>query len=147
MSSILKIIAGWFSKAEPTVPYKPRRAPVKYVRTSDQQKIDIVGENKWNEDAKGRPVQDRQEIISKLKAGQPIQLLREPGNPVDPNAIAVMSPLGQIGYISGKLAKTMAPVMDSGVTISATIAEIRGGTADKRSRGVWLYVQETGEPK
>lgn len=57
-------------------------------------KISVVGESFENEDGS-----DRQEIIELLKVGDPIELVPEPNNPYDRNAIAVFSRKGQIGYI------------------------------------------------
>lgn len=56
--------------------------------------LSVVGESFENDDGTSR-----QEIIAQLDEGDPIELRPEPKNPYDPNAIAVFSRRGQIGYI------------------------------------------------
>ena len=47
-------------------------------------------------------------------------LIREPDNPYDPNAIKVsLFDIWPMGYISGGLAKELAPLMDEGQAFSA----------------------------
>lgn len=43
---------------------------------------------------------NRQEIIKKTAVGEPLLVVREPTNPVDPNAVAVLTIRGeQLGYV------------------------------------------------
>lgn len=64
-------------------------------------------------------------------AGCSVILVREPGNPHDANAIAVhvgTTLLGlfprrvKIGHLKAPLAKRLAPILDSGAEVRATIA-------------------------
>jgi hypothetical protein len=55
--------------------------------------------------------------------GQPLELRRDPGNPHDPNAIAV-HPFGggeQVGWVPRELAAELAPELDAGRPWSALV--------------------------
>jgi hypothetical protein len=56
-------------------------------------------------------------------------LNREPDNPYDRNAIAVVTSDfdKKIGYINSDLASSLAPLMDRGAFIDCYVAEITGG--------------------
>jgi len=97
----------------------------------------IVGEAQTNRDGS-----DRQKIIAHCKAGQAVRLRREPKNPHDPNAVAVVTTKGgQIGYLSRADAASVVSLFDDGVKTSASIWKIVGGTKDKPSRGVLIDVE------
>ena len=77
---------------------------------------------------------DRQDLIEELAEGVQrvgtvsLALKREPGNPYDTCAVAVFDPHGrQIGYLSSKVAETIAPLMDGGMRIQAEVTSITGG--------------------
>lgn len=60
-----------------------------------------------------------------------LTLLREPYNPYDANAIAVIASVEgkggyQIGYVPKHLAKLIAPIMDAGRTIEAFFQDVTG---------------------
>ncbi len=85
----------------------------------------VVGVTKDNDDG-----QNRQEIIQReLEDGDLLFLDREPDNPYDSNAIAVVTSdfEKKIGYISSDLASRLAPQMDRGASIDCYVAEITGG--------------------
>lgn len=86
----------------------------------------IVGVTKNNDD--GMPIQS---ILKTLSPSDKIILVREPDNPYDKNAIKVICEYQHIGYIQSDLAETLAPLMDSGKQISASITGITGGTSGK----------------
>ena len=84
----------------------------------------IVGVTKENEDGRSR-----QEVIEEdLYEDLELHLEREPDNPYDTNAIAVFaSEYGdQVGYLSGKVAEELAPLMDRGQLVTCQVAEITG---------------------
>jgi hypothetical protein len=99
----------------------------------------IVGVTQSNPD--GRP---RQKIIQKsVKAGMPLQLVREPKNRYDKNAIAVMlaetpGAGAQLGYLSGDLAADLAPRLDAGQIMDCSVREVTGG--DGQNFGVNINV-------
>ncbi len=93
----------------------------------------------------------RQATLGKLAPGDIAALVREPQNPHDANAVAVVDPhFGQLGYIPAGLAALLADQLDGGLTGFARIKEITGGTRDKRLRGcavdVLLYDPDTEIP-
>lgn len=66
----------------------------------------------------------RQDIIKRLALGLPLRLVREKNNKYDSNAIAVYSNAGCIGYVSKKNAVWIAPLIDEGNDLFASIADI-----------------------
>ena len=84
----------------------------------------------------------RQEIIRDCSQGEWLELIREPDNRHDSNAIAVRRRKSgeQLGYISSDLAFRMAGEMDSGDRFLAWISEITGGTNEFPTRGVNIKV-------
>jgi len=54
-------------------------------------------------------------------------LRREPHNAFDENAVAVLDPRGrQLGYLSKRVSETVAPIMDRGTRVHATLTAITG---------------------
>jgi hypothetical protein len=97
---------------------------------------------------------NRQQIINQYcRRGDALFLVREPNNPVDPNAIQVRRivygvtedkhRLGeQIGYVSRELAEDLAPKMDhEGFVLMAWIMNVAGGE-DNKSLGVNIQIEE-----
>ena len=88
----------------------------------------IVGVSFQNEDGSSR-----QEIIEKLKGEASsktitLKLERQHSNPHDTNAVAVNTPKGkQLGFLSKKVSETIAPLLDNGKPVTATISSITGG--------------------
>ena len=103
----------------------------------------VTGVTKNNEDGSSR-----QGIIRKeLKVGDMLLLDREPKNPYDRNAIAVVTSDNEkkIGYINAELASRLAPLMDRGHFIDCYVADITGG-APGESYGVNIRLT-INEPK
>jgi len=108
----------------------------------------IRGVSKRNPDGASR-----QTIIRDwCSSGDALYLIREPRNPVDPNAIQVRRivradlpdkpRLGeQLGYVSRDLAEKLAPEMDEGFVLFAQITAVTGGD-DGRSFGVNVRIEE-----
>jgi hypothetical protein len=97
----------------------------------------IVGTKHKNDDGSSR-----HKALKKCKAGDLLLLLREKWNQYDPNAIAVYSmevteSTGQLGYIPADDAKDIAPLMDSGEVLTATLRYI---DYDENTSGekVWM---------
>lgn len=77
----------------------------------------------------------RQEIIAELcYNGQPLLLIREP-NQYSYNNIGVYIAY-QVGYVTPEMAEILAPIIDSGSGVDASITDITGGTENKPTRGV-----------
>jgi hypothetical protein len=95
----------------------------------------VVGETQTNADGKAR-----QEIIMELRPGEDVDLVRERSDASEPNAVRVVSRLGEIGRLSRPDAETLAPYLDGGGRVSASIAHINGGTSTNSTFNVVLSV-------
>ena len=108
----------------------------------------VRGVAQKNQDGKER----QKYIRSYCKPGMPLILKREPDNAYDRHAIGVwikaktliFSNEVQIGYLGADVAKELAPIIDKGGKVTATITEITGETKDKESNGVNIEI--TVEP-
>ena len=70
---------------------------------------------------------NRQVIIARLTTHSLITLSRDYGNLYDPNAISVLNSSGErLGFINKELAAKLAPQMDRGSVIKASIASLTG---------------------
>lgn len=84
----------------------------------------------------------KREAIAALKPGQTLQLKREPDNRFDSSAIAVFTADGRnrLGYIPRHQNRTIARIMDQGVTVTAEIDRI--SPDETPWRRVWIKVRE-----
>lgn len=104
-------------------------------RERAQAEMAVVGETETNADGTAR-----QEIIAKLAVGEDVDLVRERGDASEPNAVRVMSRRGEIGRLARPDAETLAPYLDQGRRVSASIAFINGGTSTNTMLNVVLSV-------
>ncbi|MBM3182631.1 MAG: hypothetical protein FJZ83_01205 [Chloroflexi bacterium] len=82
----------------------------------------VVGTNYPNDDGSSR-----QKILAKAKEGDTVILIHHP-IPQDMNAIRVCRENGeQIGHLRRGMAEEIAPLLDNGIKITASIAHITGG--------------------
>lgn len=79
----------------------------------------------------GVSFEGRQDVVAGLEPGLPLELVREPNNPHDCNAIAVRFGALQLGYVRRPIAKHIAPNIDGGERYSARVGSVTGGGADK----------------
>jgi single-stranded-DNA-specific exonuclease len=100
----------------------------------------IESSNAFNTKAVGTSFEGRQEIVGGLQPGQTVELVREPGNPVDPNAIAVRFGALQVGFLRKEIAKRLAANIDAGERYEARISDVTGGR-DGKHFGLNLYVR------
>jgi len=85
-----------------------------------------------------------QDAIRRCRQGDRVVLKREPENPYDANAVAVLRESGEcLGYLKREHAEWMAEVLDKGRQVQAKITLLTGGTRDKPSRGVVIDVDTT----
>ncbi|MDO8886721.1 single-stranded-DNA-specific exonuclease RecJ [Candidatus Oleimmundimicrobium sp.] len=90
----------------------------------------------------GVTFEGRQAILANLEAGTRLDLIREPDNPHDENAIRVDDENGNnLGYIKSAMAKHLALVMDSGCEYEGKVTEVTGKEADKHL-GVNILVRK-----
>lgn len=94
----------------------------------------------WGEEQANTDGSSRQEIITKLREGDEIELIRHPGDS-DKNMIAVVSEKGEIGRLTQADAATLAPYIDRGGRVRAQVSAIRGGTKDRPELNVWILVR------
>lgn len=100
-----------------------------------QAEMAVVGETDVNADGRAR-----QDIIAKLRTGEDVELVRNRTDGSEPNAVRVVSRLGEIGWLSRADAETLAPYLDGGGRVSASIAHINGGTSTNTMFNVVLSV-------
>lgn len=85
--------------------------------------------------------------------GEPIEFVAtlqlEPDNPFDPNAVMVLSDLGEkIGYLSRGDAEDYGPALRAVASKGQSAqcrAKLVGGTREKRNMGVWLDIDPPEE--
>jgi single-stranded-DNA-specific exonuclease len=93
----------------------------------------------------GVTFEGRQDLIAGLQPGQALELVRQPENPFDPNAVAVHFGRLQLGFVKKAIAARIAPNLDAGERYRAEIKHITGGGT--RSAGVNIWVsRERPEP-
>lgn len=81
---------------------------------------------------------DRQSIIKRVALGEPLYLLLEPDNPVDPDAVMIVRTNGEVlGYLSARLVETLADLLRTGAVFRCRFAdftdekdEIKGGIVE-----------------
>mgnify|MGYP001026170330 CR=1 FL=1 len=90
----------------------------------------------------GVTFEGRQDVLANLKMGTRLDLIREPDNPHDENAIRIDDENGNnLGYIKAAMAKHLAPVMDSGCKYEGRVTEVTGKETDKHL-GVNILVKK-----
>ena len=91
---------------------------------------------------------NRQTLVRNLVEGKSLELVREPGNPYDGNAVAVMDGNDHLGYIDRVLARGLAREMDDGVLFKAFVSSVKGGSYDssgtRMSYGANIRVKRLG---
>lgn len=72
----------------------------------------------------------RQQLIKFLSAGMSLTPVREPNNPADTNAVAlhgdVLAQRVHLGYLTKERARQVGALLDAGIPVSVTIANITG---------------------
>ena len=92
----------------------------------------------------GVSFEGRQDTVAGLIAGQSLDLKRQPENPVDANAIAVLYGTLPVGFLKKEIAKRLAPNMDAGDRYYATVGSVTGGGA--KNVGINLFVRRSKAP-
>ncbi|KXS44188.1 MAG: single-stranded-DNA-specific exonuclease [Candidatus Frackibacter sp. T328-2] len=91
----------------------------------------------------GVTFENRQEIITELRAGEKLKLVREPDNEYDESAIKVENNAGkQIGYLNANLAQYLAPYLDLGFYYQVNVSEVTGG--GEQNLGVNIFIRKEG---
>ncbi|MBV9439213.1 MAG: DEAD/DEAH box helicase [Candidatus Eremiobacteraeota bacterium] len=92
----------------------------------------------FNTKVAGISFERRQDLAGGLRAGDPLQLRREPDNPHDRNAVGVWSGALQLGFVKRAIAARIAPNIDAGERYTAEVTALTGGGT--RSFGINIYV-------
>lgn len=101
--------------------------------------FDVAGEGQINDD--GTP---RQDIIGKCYPGDAVELVREPNNSYDENAVRIDYKHESIGYVNKKDAQVLAPLLDSKLAHQAIIHKLKGGVPDYPNYGVEISISWEG---
>lgn len=70
---------------------------------------------------------NRQKYVSRLEPGDVLMVDREKDNRYDSNAIALYKDYNMLGYIKKEVAAQLAPIIDSGKSVSVTVSTVTGG--------------------
>lgn len=90
----------------------------------------------------GVTFRNAQSILPTIKRGAVLTLVRERNNEHDSNAVKVMYGAKQIGYLNRDVAADVAPIIDSGGSVSATVVEITGGRGKTYGCNIEITVYE-----
>lgn len=90
----------------------------------------------------GGPDGDRQMAIMLLDVGQPLDLVREPRNRHDPNAVAVYADGEKLGYVPAFKAEMTAGFLDKGRTVEARVLALEWyeDSRERDLRGVLMWL-------
>jgi hypothetical protein len=90
----------------------------------------------------GVTFENRQIIIKQLHIGEMLELVQEPENPYDPNAVKVISRSGEdIGYLNKRLAEEVQWYFDaSWLSRYAEILDIIGDSSEGQNIGVVIKI-------
>lgn len=102
--------------------------------------FDIVGEAGTT-----RSGEPRQKVLLGCEPGDPVELLREPDNKFDANAILVLWGNEDIGYLPRDDAALVAPHIDAGRPHRAQVHRINGGLAGYPNYGVEVSIAWDGK--
>ncbi len=86
----------------------------------------------------GVSFEGRQDMLAGLREGAELELIRQPENEYDPNAIAVRFGNLHVGYIRKEIAREIASIFDEGTPYGARVASLTGG--GEKHRGVNIFV-------
>lgn len=105
---------------------------------------DIAAREEFYTKVAGVTFEGRQAVVAGLTEGETLQLLREPDNRHDSNAVRVETASGsQAGYLNARLARHFAPLLDRGEQYVACVTQVTGGS--DRNFGVNIIIRKAGE--
>lgn len=127
----------------PVSPQPPARAGRLQPRGSHSWVTSVAGVTFRNPDGS-----NRQAIVGSLREGEALTLRREPSNPHDRNAIAVLDQSGrQVGFIPRNEAVTLARSLDAGSHADAEVEKVVGGYGPGISLGLRVRITlREGQP-
>ena len=99
------------------------------------------GERYENEDGSSR-----QDELARLAPGDWLQLVREPENPHDPLAVAIVTTRGvRVGYLSRDRAGWIGSKIDRGYDVRAIVQRVKGTTLPGATLGLVMRLNMDGE--
>lgn len=94
-----------------------------------------------NEDGSSRQLE-----LAECRPGDPLTLVREPKNPHDPLAVAILSVSGtRVGYLKRDRAAWIAPKIDRGYAVRAIVERVKGRHLEGATLGLVLRLNMEGE--
>jgi hypothetical protein len=94
-----------------------------------------------NEDGSSRQLE-----LAECRPGDPLTLVREPKNPHDPLAVAILSISGtRVGYLKRDRAAWIAPKIDRGYVVRAIVERVKGRHLEGATLGLVLRLNMEGE--
>jgi HIRAN domain len=107
----------------------------------DHYVIRVAGVSHLNDDGSSR-----QEVLSRCKVGEMLQLRRQPNHRHDKNAVQVLRQNGEmLGFIPRDEARLMAPEIDRGRRYVAVLTTLDGGHGSKRFLGAGMLIVKVKE--
>ncbi|TZG24593.1 HIRAN domain-containing protein [Sphingomonas montanisoli] len=104
-------------------------------------KLPVVGCRYQNDDGTSR-----QDELRRCQPGEPIDLFREPDNPHDERAVAVVSARGVcVGYISRNYNGWIGSKIDRGYDVRAIVGKVRGLNFSGAELDVVLVINMDGD--
>ena len=98
----------------------------------------------------------RQDVLGGMRSGEPLELVRQPENQHDVNAIAVYYGTLHVGYIKKEISRRIAPNIDGGERYHASVTDVTGGGTRhwginilvhrERTRAASTRVRDAGAP-
>jgi len=99
------------------------------------------GERFDNEDGTSR-----QEELARCRPGEPVRLVRQPENPHDPAAVAIISARGvQLGYIPADRAVWIGSKIDRGYDVRAIVERVKGSHLPGAVLGLVIRINMEGD--
>lgn len=88
----------------------------------------------------------RQEELARCGPGDWLQLVREPENPHDPLAVAIVTTRGiRVGYLRRDRAMWIGSKIDRGYDVRAIVERIKGARLDGATLGLVMRLNMEGE--
>jgi single-stranded-DNA-specific exonuclease len=114
-------------------------------RYLEREPYALIGDaGSFNSKVVGVSFEGRQDTVAGLRAGDALDLVRQPDNVHDPHAIAVRFGILHIGYLRKEIARRLAPNIDGGARYEARVTGVTGGR-DGKHTGVNILVRRLGD--
>jgi len=99
------------------------------------------GERFDNEDGTSRQAE-----LARCRPGEPVRLVRQPENPHDPAAVAIISARGvQLGYIPADRAVWIGSKIDRGYDVRVIVERVKGAHLSGATLGLVIRINMEGD--